>query len=808
MIRTHISKVFSLAVAVALQIGLLQAAAAQVKRTTKVIKSPKKQAYSISNDNFKCENGYNGDKKWIVFAAQEGLSTYTQPAGENRLKTLTFMQPCYVINTDGDYVKLIRYNSSLKFRKLTKNIANWKDVEYLGWVHKSRVLPWSVAIKDANNKFYIKYITALSGRSVIENPDNFFAGDSIKVFDAPDIGGRVKTLLPINTLLYTYKFSDDRKYFLVGTNPQCVPDSAQKSVIGWLPVQTVQPWGEKFYITTPEVNYYTASVNNNVGAVSQSATLDLMVNNDETNTIKLPVSDPVLNRFPCFSQKLYPVYGYKNIGGSNYMKTSALSNILDYRNNKVYNVLGQPITYSRYMEVKESAPKLNIVMVVDGSSYNSSFIAPVMTVLQQLQLKIDSQTSFSDVHYAAVFHRDNNRACIAKKTLPLTHDYKSLSEFFEGNIKAIKDCSSFGNSESSIFEGVARAGELLRGHEDESNVIIVIGSSSGSGMSGYSWSSLVNSLTNTKARLLVYQTHSDASGAYNDFVIGAKNVIVQSADNITTLKKELLVENPPTGPAYDFRLATGDYSVFMLDYPRKSHWQGAVVFPNKMESMPLLTLNVTLDTLLGQIQSDNNNTVRQLENVFESYAGNMGTTVDARFSPVFGSFTDTLPDRFFRQFRKKNDLFRFNAWMPVPASDSAVGKGLLLSKSELDNLTFHMSNVVDRLEDPHYSRKKAARKVRQYVKHYVKANHVNTEKPVRAMTMGDVVVLFTGMQPDNAEINMQRLKSYGKLTDASYNEIRGGVMAYYDYLRNYYNANQVKRIYAVNNTYYWLPKGI
>lgn len=807
MIRTHISKACSLVFVAALQLGFLQADA-QVKRTTKVIKSPKKQAYAINNDNFKCENGYNGDKKWIVFAGQEGVATYSKPGGESRLKTLAFMQPCYVINTDGDYVKLIRYNSGLKFRKLTKNIANWKEVEYLGWVHKSRVLPWSVAIKDANNKFYIKYITALSGRSVIENPDNYFSGDSIKVFDAPDISGNVKSLLPINTLLYAYQLSDDRKFFLVGTHPQCVPDSAQKSVIGWLPVQTVQPWGEKFYITTPENSYLMASVNNSTQPVSQNTTLDLMVSNDETNTIKLPVSDPVLNRFPSFSQKLYPVYGYKNIGGGNYMKTSALSNILDYRNNKVYNVLGQPITYSRYMEVKESAPKLNIILVVDGSSYNSSFIAPVMTVLQQMQLKIDSMTSFKDISYGAVFHRDNNNACIAKKTLSLTHDYKSLSGFFENNINAIKNCNSFGNSESSIFEGVIRAGELLRGHEDESNVIIVIGSSTGSSTYGYNWSSLVNSLSNTKSRLLVYQTHSDASGAYNDFVIGAKNVIVQSADNITELKKELQVENPPSGPAYDFRLSSGDYSVFMLDYPQKSHWQGAVVFPNKMESMPLLTLNATLDTLLTQIQQDNNNTIRQLENVFESYAGNMGTTVDARFLPVFGSFTDTLPDRFFRQFRKKNDLFRFNAWMPVATTDSSVGKGLLLSKNELDNLTFHMGNVVARLEAPNYSRKKAARKVRQYVKNYVKTTHIKTDKPVRKMTMGDVVVLFTGMQPDNTEINTQKLKSYGKLTDASYNQIRGGVISYYDYIRNYYNANQVKRIYAVGNTYYWLPNGI
>lgn len=804
MINMNTSRLFRLVPALLLPCLLAQDVAGQIKRSVRVQTTPKKQAYPINDPNFRVENGYTGDGKWVVFASHDGAGTYSRPGGENKVRTLSFMDPCYVIGKKGDYLELAKYNSGLKFRRLfPKRVVNWDDVEYLGWVHRSQVLPWRVALKDADNKFYIKYITALSGREVLETPDNYFSRDSIKVFGRPDVTSGVRRLVPISTLLYAYQLSDDRKFYLVGTEPQCLPDSAGKSIIGWLPVQTVQAWGEKFYVETPLRRWRAVTEET---AANQPLRLDAGTGAAKGQQfIELPVNDPVLNRFPRFTQTLYPVYGYADNNAANKQyRTSALSNVLDYRDNKVYNVLGQPLSYNRFQSLKEGFRKLNIVLVVDGTSYNTQFIAPVMTVLQQMQIKIDSLTTFDEIRYGAVFYRED-QDCIPKDTLALTDSYGALSGFFENNISRIRSCrSDFGGS---VFGGLTRAGDILRGHEDESNIIVVIGSDVNAGVNMYNWSNLVNGITDANARLLIYQTHSDASGAYNDFVIDSKKIITQTADNINELRKELMVESPTGSGAYDFRISSSEYSVFMLDYPANSRWQGAVVFPNKLESMPLLTLNRTLDTLLGQIHDDNNRTIASIERVFESYAGNVGTHIDRRFEPMFGTYTEALPERSLRHFRKNYDMFRFSARMP--ATDSMCRKGLLLSKQELDNLTYSMSRLALPFSNPELSRKQVGRQIRRYAKEYVNTTGADKPHGYGRMSTGDVIWLFTGATPDTPELNSIRLKQYGQYSDAEYNRIRTAVTSYYDYLKHYYNAPGVQQINALNNTtYYWIPAGL
>lgn len=805
MISMNTSGFSRLLPAILLPCLLAQDVQGQVKRSVKVLQTPKKEIYPISDPNFRCENGYNGDGKWVVFASYDGSNTFSRPGGENKLNTLTFMQPCYVIGKKGDYLQLARYNNSLKFRRLLpQRVVNWKEVEYLGWVHQAQVLPWRVALKDAGNKFYVKYITALSGREVLETPDNYFLRDSIKIFARPDITASVRRLTPISSLLYAYQLSEDRKFYLVGTEPQCLPDSAAKSILGWLPVQTIQPWGEKYYVETPaHLRAWKPLPDENGNAVANPM-LRLEASaapQGGQQFIDLPVNDPVLNRYPRLTQTLYPVHGPSG-NGNHQFRTTALSNILDYRDNKIYNVLGQPLSYGRYQSLKEGFRRLNIVLVVDGSNYNTQFIAPVMTVLQQLQIRIDSMTSFDQVRYGAVFHRED-QSCIAKDTLQLTDSYGALSGFFERNISLVKNCSN--DYGASVFGGLVKAGELLHGREDESNIIVVIGSDINSGLNMYNWSGLVNGITDANARLLIYQTHSDASGAYNDFVIDAKKIIVQTADNINELRKELTVEGSPRNAAYDFRIRSNDYSVFMLDYPNKSRWQGAVVFPNKLESMPLLTLNQTLDTLLMQIQDDNTQTLASIERVFESYAGNVGTHIDRRFEPVYGNYTQALPERSLRHFRKNYDMFRFSA--SLPAGDTSLyRKGLLLSKQELDQLTYSMSRVALPFQDPELSRKSVGRKIRRYTREYVQQTGAKKRNGYGQMSTGDAIWLFTGMTPDTRELNSIRLKKYNNYSDAEYNAIRTAVTRYYDYLKGYYNVPGVQQINALNNTtYYWIP---
>jgi hypothetical protein len=723
--------------------------------------------------------------------AQEGASSYTRPGGEAKVSSLPFGEACYVTKRSGDYLQLVKYNPAVKFKKWNRRVANWESLEYRGWVHKGKVLPAQVALRDKDNQFYVKYITALSGTEPLQAPDNYFAGDSLKVFAEPALMGAVRRKVAMNQPLYAYTLSDDKKFYLVGNAPQCVPDSATQTLLGWMPVQTVQPWGQKSYLAAPP---------------PAGGMVKLQTQNAVTPLLEWQTPDASLNRFPYFPQTLYPVYGYEKgaaVPGTQAIQTTVLSNLMDYSKNRIYNVLGEPVYYDRFMQVRSAFPKLNIVLLLDGSSGNTRFTAPIMTVLQQLQSRIDSSKKFTQVRYGAAIYQGAGQRCLAEDKLQLTQDYGKLSGFFEQGMARLQTCPGGGGN--AVFEGIADATKLLAGHEDESNIVIVVGADEG-GTRSYEWASIINGLSRANARLLVYQTHSNASGAFNNFVIDAKSLMTQSADNIIALRKELVVENTPVSDAYDFKLTTGDHSVFRLDYPQKSRWQGAVVFPNKFESMPLVTLNQTLDTLLDEMYTDDSFRVASLERMFDSYAGNQGTVVDARFAPMLTGSGEALPDRFYKFFRKKGDVFAFPG---VVVLDSASGqKGLLLSKDELDALVFQTSKVMEPFNNPDYSRKKAARKVRKYARATVWERHVEKPKRYRKMTLGDVNGLFTGMTYESPAVQQVRLTSYNKkrvMSDAAYTTMLADMDRYYLALKSYYNTEGFRLLPAGEKAYYWIP---
>ena len=776
----------------ALCAGTFLPAGAQVKKSTKIIKGPRVETYDIGSPYFKLEDGARSADRWMVLVAQEGASSYTRPGGEAQVSTLPFGEACYVTKRSGDYLQLVKYTPAVKFKKWGRRVANWESLEYRGWVHQSKVLSAPVALRDKDNQFYLKYLTALRGMEVLGAPDNYFAGDSLKVFAEPALMGPVRRKVAMNQPLYAYTLSEDGKFYLVGTAPQCVPDSAAQTLLGWMPVQTVQPWGEKSYVAAPPPA---------VGSVK------LQTQNAATPLLEWQLPDASLNRFPYFPQTLYPVYGYERSaaagGNTAAIQTTVLSNLMDYSKNRIYNVLGEPVYYDRFMQVKTAFPKLNIVLLVDGSGGNTRFTAPIMTVLQQLQMRIDSSRKFTQIHYGAAIYQGTGRRCLAEDQLPLTQDYGKLSGFFEQSMARLQSCPGGGGN--AVFEGIGAATNLLAGHEDESNIVIVIGADEG-GTRSYEWASIINGLSRSNARLLVYQTHSSASGAFNSFVIDAKALMTQSADNIIALRKELVVENTPVSDAYDFKLTTGDHSVFRLDYPQKSRWQGAVVFPNKFESMPLVTLNQTLDTLLDEMYTDDSFRVASLERMFDSYAGNVGTVVDARFAPLTTGGQEVLADRFYKFFRKKADVFAFPG---VVVLDTAAGqKGLLLSRDELDALVFRTGKIMEPFNNPDYSRRRAARKVRKYARATVWERHVDKPMRYRKMTLGDVNGLFTGMtysSPTVQEVPLTKFYKKSRMSDADYTAVLADMDRYYGSLKTYYNTEGFRLLPAGEKMYYWIP---
>ncbi len=154
----------------------------QVKKFTFVKRTPKANNYILPDESMELQEGYSLEQeRWLVVSDRINNITYKDPGSEMQLKSLGFLDLCYVIGEKKGFLELIKYSPKLFKKPKQRFIADRKSAEYLGWVHKSKLLLWRTALKEKSTKYYVKAITCLKNEGAIN----------------------LKIILP-ETILYTY----------------------------------------------------------------------------------------------------------------------------------------------------------------------------------------------------------------------------------------------------------------------------------------------------------------------------------------------------------------------------------------------------------------------------------------------------------------------------------------------------------------------------------------------------------------------------------------------------------------------------
>ncbi|MGB0931876.1 MAG: type VI secretion system protein TssR domain-containing protein, partial [Chitinophagales bacterium] len=74
---------------------------------------------------------------WFVCSDRNNNTTYRQPNGNERFKTIQFLDKFYVIGEEGEYIRLAKGNSEDLEDTEDKISLNGEDY---GWIHKKNVL--------------------------------------------------------------------------------------------------------------------------------------------------------------------------------------------------------------------------------------------------------------------------------------------------------------------------------------------------------------------------------------------------------------------------------------------------------------------------------------------------------------------------------------------------------------------------------------------------------------------------------------------------------------------------------------------
>lgn len=679
-------------------------------------------------DQIKVNDGFpKSPEPWVVISDRANNTVFMDKGDEKSPKEIKFLEPLLVVKQKAskNLVKVAEYNPDALMKKIPS-----KSVKTYGWIPKDQLLLWSNSLKRSDNGFNVKAVLLPNKSDVLKNGSKYLKNDSVLIFSSPDLTKPIGKKLPVGQLVYIYKQSDGNNRFLIGKSPSLKLDSISKDVYGWVSSNVVANWGERSALkVASNFNYsgdHTLAVTKQSADGSLSETKFALADAAGRTTVENLIS---ISPATVDSTR----------------KARFFTNSLDFSKNFVYNVLGQPIYYDRYKEITNKSKNLNIIFTVDVSRNNAQNAALAKSVFQDMQLKLDQLKYFKNIKYAAVLYKNNT---CGEDVMPsaLSDNFEEINSFIDLQ-SANQNCSS--NGAQPLQEALETTGDLLGKVSDETNIVIVVGSTASSyGGLG----NAMRSLTLGRARMLFFQSASGSSDFYNNFVLFSENILTSTARNIAELDKERIVDQKMIMDKNNYNLVAGEGGVYSLDYPKASMSQGFVVFPKKGEINSSNLLVKSLDSLLVQVTDYNKTVNLSLKNYFKSTVGSSKTTLKPDFRDQFADAPALIPTETASQLIGYENPFLTKGTYSDEFKESfpAVEKGILLSESEYDRLRAFYLEVYQETKSfsPTFSQESAINSYINVLKKYYSGDVKFDKSKLRNQSMAYSVAVSTGF--DNA----------------------------------------------------------
>jgi len=740
-------------------------------------------------ENIKLINGFpEKNEPWIVISDRDNNSVFMEKGSQKSPQEIQFLKPLLVVkhNKNKNLLKVAEFTPDALLQKIPK-----KSIKTYGWIPKDQLLLWQNAMSNNANGFTIKATLVPNDLDVLNNPEKYLNNDSIILYNSPISSKPLKNKLPVGSLAYIYKTSDNGKRSLIGKTPTIKLDSISTNIYGWVSNNMIAYWGE-----------------NSAIRLNDSSKFDSIYNSHEEGTHK-PIYLTTDKKSEETLHNIFPTNVLNNNNNETIKQTKYFDHAFDYSKNFIYNVLGDPLYYNRYKEITQQNKNLNLFFVLDNGNNSNKTKAIALTLLQDFHLKIQTNNYYKSVKYGVALFNQNNCGNNVK-TFNLTNNIDELTEFINQNNKT-DNCPKSGAQ--PLQDGLVNAGNILSNYSDETNLIIVIGSTSPTDNQNQS----IRSLTKANAKLLFFQTHSGTSTDFNNFVLAAENVVSNTAKNIALLRQEKIVEQNEIINKNNYELKLQDGGYYSLDYPKTSMTQGMVIYPKKGEISSNNLLSQALDSLTLQVTHENINTEKSLTNYFKSKIGTSRTRIKERHINMFSSLATSVPTQIASELFTYERPFLFVGNYDQAKNDNQIAeKGILISEIEYENLKNLYLEIYNKtIKNPSgYSQSKA---INNYLKIINNQKTTFSNKKInKTQNMAYTIAVSTGYDSyEDEKLSTHPLKNWKKKKHFPNAEVKtyfGNYMILADRLME--NKNNPKiQINQNGETFYWLneyyfPKSI
>ncbi len=578
-------------------------------------------------------NAGKGWLPWIVFSDRADNYTYTAPGGSLVMKKISFMDAFYVSSEKNGFLKLIKYKPGMLSKR---SLKSKKSSESFGWISRDKVLQWQSAFVNPQTGNPEKAISVISGKGALTIPGVYYdRTDSLYTYGSPQLEQKFAKIA-LHQIVYIYKKSEDGKKFLVGNRGQLLADSAKQGVLGWVPSDAVHNFGDRLYIGAVDKDEDTADsaavvLNNSLKLTSGGQTANYKFNFDPL----IDAEEPLLRSLPVMRDNTKEFKkGTLEVGIAN--------DVYDKTNNRVLNIKGGYLSYKDYIKIRRSSKKINLIYVVDGGSSMRNYFAGLTSTIQSFERIFDNAGAKKSMKFAGVVYRSaTNCNAGGIESTPFTKDYRNLTKFLEQQSALTGNCKSAINTQP-VFWGLQRALKMFESHPDETNLIVLIGSTGNADNSEGSLAEVSRQISAVNARLLSIQVYSDYNATFNDFVIQSRKLVSQSAVLLSESKKHHMVSGEGLSVSQQFNTAVSDSVSFYLDFPKNSLIQGAVIFPPKGVVKTNRAMELSLIRLINDTQRDIKTQTLALDSAFRLTGREHRYVFPAVLSNLVPPLTDSI----------------------------------------------------------------------------------------------------------------------------------------------------------------------
>ncbi|MCC8171537.1 MAG: type VI secretion system protein TssR, partial [Parabacteroides sp.] len=649
-------------------------ACAPVNRFTRLKKLPREYSENYSIAGIKAPKSEVHRKPWLVYSDRAENAAYVNPGGKVKQAEADWLDAFLVIKAKGDYVQLIKYKpENVKHNRL----AERKKAEYVGWMHRSRLILSPSAVTDIRSGLHDKLLTAFTDTSAIFDPAGYLVtADSLKVFADPDLQQQ-SAVTGLHEIVYALKQGAGGRSVLIARTPDLSADKVREQIVGWVPRVMLTGIGRQVFVNAPRPAWAV----------------------------------------PSQTVKYAPAVRPRRTGSAFTFKSGFFAPVIDQTDNQVFNIDGKAISYGESRLIKRNLQRFNVLFSIEQASTLPEQYPMLLNVIQNLRpLFPAADESFTYRFGAAVA---TGRGIV---TLPVTADYEMLVDSLTALVPAV--CNGGEGVALPPWSVLNRTLALPGNSPDAVNLIIEIGETGE--LQEEAPAAIAEALSKKNCRLLGWQLYGSAQEAYNNYNLQLSDMIGRYAAYRTAAKREIILYADQVRHTNLVRDRGNNY--FMLDYSAASMSQGGFIFPEKGRTLPMELFARAVDSLVTQIRADNRLLSESIDRAFAT-VGNTKNRFDSLLVKAYGLPDGIRPDKEFKKMFAGNAPIWFREMPRTTVPDSVVQYRLLLSEPELAQTKERLESLcameVDVKDASRPEKIKAKRLCR-----YLEETELNDEEPV------------------------------------------------------------------------------